>query len=372
MANKNYTFLQRLPADIYTGGAPFVIKAGALLKNEETGQVLLQLKFKNISDKTIKAVSVKAAAKSVAGAELPGIEKYEYLDLSAAPNKEFGDRRAIELPDRTTRQVEVNGVEAVFADGTIWSAPSGADWEPLPAQEELGRRLSEPGLIQQYIRETTPLAAYVPDSPLDIWRCTCGQINRNGQGVCGKCGLGREQVFSALNEEELTVKKAEYDELTRQKEEENNRKKEALKKKRIKRWLVIGPIIAALLICGLVMKHVREKSAYEQGAVACLEEQNYYGAIVNYLLAKDYQGVADTICGLNNKTPVQAIIGYVDAFAVLYDDGTVYFYKDGSYGYIDNQNDLSTGYYLVDAPEISYICTLDFDEEKGKMTVSYP
>ena len=74
MANSNYTRLQRLPDDIYTEGSPFIIKAGALLKSKETDQVLLQLKFKNISDKPIKATSVKVTAGSVTGVELQGVE----------------------------------------------------------------------------------------------------------------------------------------------------------------------------------------------------------------------------------------------------------------------------------------------------------
>ncbi|MBR3391118.1 MAG: hypothetical protein IKG74_00450 [Firmicutes bacterium] len=371
MANKNYTFLQRLPADIYTGGAPFVIKAGALLKNEETGQVLLQLKFKNISDKTIKALSVKAAAKSVAGVELTGVEKYEYLDLAAAPNKEFGDRRAITMPDKNTRQVDVKGIEAVFDDGTIWTASEEAEWMPLPEQIKISSSLTNPELVQQYARETTSWAAYSPDKLLDIWRCTCGQINKKEQSVCKKCGIDRDRVFEALNEEQLSIHKTEYDEHERQRQEEETRINNELKKKRIKKLLVICPIITALLICGLVMKHVREKSAYEQGAVACLEEQNYYGAIVNYLFAKDYQGVADTICGLNEKTPVQAIIGNLNSFAVLYDDGHIWWYNESGKGSISDQKDLSAGYYLVEADDYGYLCILTFDENNGRLTVDY-
>ncbi|MBR5429836.1 MAG: hypothetical protein IK116_04835 [Firmicutes bacterium] len=371
MANSNYTSLQRLPDDIYTEGSPFIIKAGALLKSKETDQVLLQLKFKNISDKPIKATSVKVTAGSVTGVELQGVDKFEYLDLSAPPEKEFGDRRAITLPDKNTRQVNVQGIEAVFEDGTVWSAPKDAEWLPLPAQATLESCLSDQGLIQQYLRETTRSAEYVPDTLLDIWRCTCGQINRNGHDVCRKCGVDRGKAVSALDREQLILHKTAYDEQERRNREEESKRNEVIKKKRVKKWLIIGPIIAALLICGLVVKHVRDKSIYEQGAAACLEEQYYYGAIVNYLLAKDYQGVADTICGLQNETPRAAIIGNLDSFAVLYDDGVVRYYSDSGESSVSGQNDLSVGYYLVKADDYGYLCTLEFDEKNGRLTVSY-
>lgn len=59
--SERYSKLFTLPPNLYSEGAPVVIAAGALLKDNETGKVLAQLKIQNISDKPIKAVTVKLA-----------------------------------------------------------------------------------------------------------------------------------------------------------------------------------------------------------------------------------------------------------------------------------------------------------------------
>lgn len=57
-----YTKLFTLPERLYASGSPVVIEAGALTKDNNTGRVFVQLKFRNIGDKTIKALSVTLKA----------------------------------------------------------------------------------------------------------------------------------------------------------------------------------------------------------------------------------------------------------------------------------------------------------------------
>ena len=57
--SERYTRLFSLTSPLYAAGAPVMITAGALLKDNQTGKVLAQLKIKNISDKAIKGVSVR-------------------------------------------------------------------------------------------------------------------------------------------------------------------------------------------------------------------------------------------------------------------------------------------------------------------------
>ena len=59
---ETYTRLYSLPERLYTMGAPVVVAAGALLKDNRNGNIIVQLKIQNIYNKTIKAVTVKVAS----------------------------------------------------------------------------------------------------------------------------------------------------------------------------------------------------------------------------------------------------------------------------------------------------------------------
>ena len=57
--SERYTRLFSLPENLYAEGAPILITAGALLKDNQTGNVLAQLKFKNIEGKKVKAIKAQ-------------------------------------------------------------------------------------------------------------------------------------------------------------------------------------------------------------------------------------------------------------------------------------------------------------------------
>ena len=57
MSNR-FEKLYSLPCSLYAPNSPVIIVAGVLLKDTQTGRVLAQLKLKNISPKTIKAVTI--------------------------------------------------------------------------------------------------------------------------------------------------------------------------------------------------------------------------------------------------------------------------------------------------------------------------
>ena len=81
---ERYTRLFTAPPNIYAEGAPIIFSAGALLRDNLNGGVLVQLKIKNIPDKIIKAVKISIMSIDSAGRVFEGTRKFEYLDLSAA------------------------------------------------------------------------------------------------------------------------------------------------------------------------------------------------------------------------------------------------------------------------------------------------
>ncbi len=147
--SERYTRLFTLPGSLYAQGSPLIILAGALLKDNQTGRVLAQLKFKNVGTKPVKAVKVSVTPLDAAGMENGQPVEHQYLDLHAARDGEFGQREPIPFPDPTTRAFRGAITQVVFADGTLWGPAEGA-WEVLSPSRTLESVLRDQGLCKEY------------------------------------------------------------------------------------------------------------------------------------------------------------------------------------------------------------------------------
>lgn len=119
--SERYTRLFALPENLGVEDCPVVISAGALLKDNITGNVLAQLKLRNLSPQEVKAVTVRINAYDIAGTELDGVDAFSYLDLNIPLDGEFGSQTPILLPDADTRSLTIDILTVAFADGTIYS-----------------------------------------------------------------------------------------------------------------------------------------------------------------------------------------------------------------------------------------------------------
>ena len=54
--SERFSRIFSLAENLYSEGSPIIIKAGALLKDNETNMLIAQLKMQSISDKMIKLV----------------------------------------------------------------------------------------------------------------------------------------------------------------------------------------------------------------------------------------------------------------------------------------------------------------------------
>ena len=139
--SERYSRLYSLPCNLYTEGSPVLISAGALLKDNQTGKILAQLKLRNISNKPIKSVKVKVNTYDTTKAILKGVEAFSYIDLSIAPNEEFGQSTPIHLPDETTRSFSVEILSVVYGDNEVF-CPKGfgvVESAPKSVLEEIER-----------------------------------------------------------------------------------------------------------------------------------------------------------------------------------------------------------------------------------------
>ena len=248
--------LYKLPDNLYKNESPIIISAGALLKDSQTGSIIVQLKFHSVSENTIKAVKISLSTFDVSGMELQGVKDYQYLDLSICNGQEFGTNKAIVLPSAVTRSFAISDITVVFSNGNQWKCDDTAELASLPTQKYLSTELRNAEIEKQYQIATTPSATYVPSEMMSIWNCTCGEWNSSER--CTKCGAIKQAVFSSLNVDELKIKaenrlafeKAQREEQERFKEEERQEtaKRLVIQKERRKIIIKKTKIILAILL----------------------------------------------------------------------------------------------------------------------------
>ena len=149
--SERYSKLFALSENLYSAGAPVVIAAGALQKDNQTGKVFAQLKIRNIQDKVIKAATVKITPFDTVGKPLGGTVDYQYLDLSAGRDTDFGQKTPVMLKEATARSFAVSVSEIIFADNSTWSASDGT-WGALsatdPIKQEIDKRLADKRVME--------------------------------------------------------------------------------------------------------------------------------------------------------------------------------------------------------------------------------
>lgn len=288
---ERYNKLYTLPGNLYAAGSPVVICAGALLKDNQTGKVLCQLKFRNICDVNISALKVQVTGFDMSGEEVCRVE-HQYLDLNVARNGVFGAKEAIPLPERSVRAYDVQVLACFFTDGSRYFAEEQL-WESLPEQPLLGSRLYDRELIRQYQLDTTAKSEYLPMEYKDLWFCACGEVNTEEESLCHNCKQELENLKYYLNTEILIEEKSNrlLEEAKAAAERETSRANSA---KIIKRVLMV--ILPLLLIAAGVwffMSRSQQKQADYEMAEVLFAAEKYTEAAAAYDALGDYLDSAD-------------------------------------------------------------------------------
>ena len=148
MSNR-FEKLYSLPSPLYAPSMPVIIVAGALLKDTQTDKVLAQLKFKSVSPKAIKAVTVSLLPLDTANQPLGEKETHQILDLAANRDDEFGQKTPLYFSNNTTRAYRVIVEKVTFSDNTVWKSTD-TPLSDLPAQKTAADILSDNELQKQY------------------------------------------------------------------------------------------------------------------------------------------------------------------------------------------------------------------------------
>lgn len=298
--SERYSKLFTLPENLYTTGAPVVIAAGALLKDNQSGNVLAQLKLQNINSRRIKAATVQIFPMDTAGDAIDETATYQYLDLNAGRDEFFGQKTAIPLPNAATRSFSVIVTEIIFSNNEKWIAEE-AKWRPLKKPTSIG--WGDPELVKQFHRDYGGYSNNMLLEDTDLWICVCGAINRSGETCCHRCGqtLDRLRDFNIddlrkRKDERLVLEKADAEKKRLEEEEAERRNIRTVKK--------VAAILAVVaVLCGVArfaIGAIKKNSAYND-AVALIEQGKYEEAIEAFTALDGYKDSAAQIQSAKNS-----------------------------------------------------------------------
>ena len=332
--SERYSRLFALPEDLYCAGSPVVIAAGTLLKDNQNGKVIAQLKLRSISEKTIKAVKVKLNLFDTAGNPVGDGVEYSYLDLNARRNEEFGQKSPVAVAETQARSYQASVTEVVFEDQSVWTANEGT-WESLAKPVALS--IADPELLKQYQMHYGAGAKYEAKEEKDLWHCTCGALNHEGE-TCHVCGHSLFELQTVDMEKLAAEKDARLAEAARKAAEEKA-VAEAKKKKTTKILAVVIPTVCALVAIILLATKVFVPNSKYNNAVKLMDAGSYEEAIVAFEAMDGYkdsvQKIADCEQGIVDRELAILEEKYNDAVALMeagkYDEAVSAFEELGDF-----------------------------------------
>ena len=283
---ERYSRLFTLPENLYAEGSPVIIAAGALLKDNQTGKVLAQLKLRSISEKDIQAVKVCLYLFDTAGCPIGEPVMFDYLDLRALRDAEFGQKTPVMVPESKARSYTAAVTEVVFSDKSTWTA-DGVEWEPLPRQRTLEGVFQDTELVKQYKIAVGSNFAYYPTEEKDLWFCACGAVNHVGK-PCHVCGRTLTELQAIDREQLVRDKDARLAEEARQAAEEKAAA-DAQRKKTAKILKIAIPAVCAVIAIAALVKFIVIPTVKYNGAVSLRNAGQYKEAIAAFEVMDGYK-----------------------------------------------------------------------------------
>lgn len=359
---ERYSRIFELPRCQYADSSPVILEAGALLKDSKSGNMLAQLKFRNVSILGIKMLRIAVIPLDAMGRELGEPVHHTYLDLTAQRDSEFGSREAISLPDSSVRSFRVRILEIGFADNSI-SEKVTADWKVLPSPSPLLSALGDSELVKQYQLTHGKSCQYITSRFGSLWRCSCGALNLSTEESCHICGNAfleiteaELQELSADRDQRLEEEKAKKEaEEKRHKEEEEEaerlrveRKAEetARHKKQLRISFAAAAAVLAVFAVIMLIKNVIIPNNQYKNARSLMDAGQYEEAIAAFEALNGYQDSASQIesCRIHIKD-----LAYNEAIALKnagqYEDAIAAFNALGDYS--DSETQILECRYLI-------------------------
>ena len=245
------TLLLRSEEMTFTSQMPAVMCGYSLLADRKDGVVYAQVDFISTSDTRIKKLTADIECRDKNGNVLNGVQDAVYDELYRNRGQRFGEETKIELPDKSTRSIDVTIRQVELVDGSVYNAEKDAVDITIPVQRRLVDFFGSERYAEQYRRQTNLSAQFVAADLEEKWICSCGAFNSAGEQKCYRCTAELALLKKLLDKNELTAGLREYDEEYK----ENKRKELKLKeeqKKKAKRTKTLIKLLAAAAVLAAV------------------------------------------------------------------------------------------------------------------------
>ena len=228
MTNNRYIHIQGIQIESYELDCPVEIEKGALLFDNLTKSILLQLRLGilNTENQEISSVKLKIECRDDAGDEIPNLKKVDdiYKEVNVLKSRTFGEKRPIVLDPRV-RKVKVGIGLVTFKNGETWNS-SGIGLK-LPKIESI--EILDKELLEQLERdinsqksEEKKKVIYFPKQLRSYWTCTCGMPNSNNRQTCCRCDLSKDWIFKTIDRKNLQENLEKFREESRLIEEQKS------------------------------------------------------------------------------------------------------------------------------------------------------
>lgn len=195
--------------DLIGCGVEFV--KGSLLKDTDTGYILAQLKYRNISGQQLNSLYISIKCFDEMGIDLLNGKSFSfaYQDLNVINAQEFADRIPVYLPDIHIRKVEITIEKYMLQNGDVIFAnnyesivlPSIYKDIPLDLKTELARII--PNDLKSGYKTIT-----FPFEYENGWICSCGKYNEADK--CVRCKNNKIKQFEIINYNYITNSLNDY------------------------------------------------------------------------------------------------------------------------------------------------------------------
>jgi tetratricopeptide (TPR) repeat protein len=276
-----------LPSPLYAPGSPILIAGGALLEAE--GLLYCRLRLQVIDDVRVRGVTLAVQALDAAG-EAMGLELPHRFLGRAGRDEILGEKEPLVLPIDGAASFRLRVLSVLTEAGGEWIPET--PFLPLPAQERLETHYGAEDLAEQFRIRYGSDCLYAITPVQDLWRCTCGAVNRAAEGSCHRChrvraALEKVSVETLRTESESRARKAP------QRREQLAADRRLLRKKLLLWTAVILPVL--ILVIGLLIavpREIERRNLYE-GAQWLAGIGEFDAARETYLSLGDYRDSAE-------------------------------------------------------------------------------
>ena len=144
---ERYSRIYTLPGNLYSDSAPILIVAGALLKDNQTGKMLAQLKLQNLDERIVTGITLNFVLFDAEGKQIGEPFAHQFSQISVESNSYFGQKEPVILPGNDVCSYQVSIHSVILSGGKVWEQE--AEWKPLSPEVDIAHIRQSLTMIRQ-------------------------------------------------------------------------------------------------------------------------------------------------------------------------------------------------------------------------------